>query len=230
MPPAALATQSTIIVTVNDRVVRDVLKAFPKITNAESNKRYNQTVRQFMLAFARHRLIRGVFEPIRKVNIRKPRPGQPNIGKASRKAGFKAVLYGRHKLEGKAVRVRTSNPLLLIHEYPRPVFPKHGRYMILREFRTARFPPFRRRFTGSGSKRRRQAWYAGRQRARGNRYMRWEKPVVARILRIKPQAPLRFYASWRMFRGQADQILRKIPTEVVRRAQLIVNRRMGRTA
>ena len=205
-----------IVVTVHDSHVKALFREFPKIANAEVNRGYNRTVVAFMAEFTRTRLVKGIFDPRRKVRLKKPPKGQPVIAAKARKAGFVARLYGEQKLAGKHVRAYTGSPLLLVREHGGIIRPKKKDYLYIRGDE-------KRAFGRSAKGKARQArWEAWRSQ---QKWSRWKKPIVAKVKQVGPFPRLGFYSAWRQFQTKIAERMDGVVKQIVRRAELQLKRK-----
>ena len=150
---------------------------------------------------------------------RNPR-GHPALPAKMRKAGFKAVLGGQARLQGKYLSIYTKNPLLTMREKGDPLRPKKpGGWLYIRAKPNEAF-------TGKGAKRRRARWQSWADKKSKEKYVRGQylKPVVAKVKYVKPFPHLGFKRTWDAFTARRVMIMRQVQNGIARRANLEARR------
>ena len=196
-----------------------LLKTIPRIANQETNRAYRRIGKEFGTVFTATRLIPGIFHPHRKVKMGRNPPRQPALPTKMRKAGFKAVLGGQSRLQGKYLSIYTKNPLLVMREKGEPInAPKGGWLYIRSDPKDA--------FKGRGAKKRRARWASWAAKKSKQKFVQGQylRPITAKVKHVKPFPHLGFENTWRAFTGRRMMIERDIPRRIALRANVEAKR------
>lgn len=214
---------------VDDKRAMALLGRFPKIANQEANRVYKAIMGDFMRAFTKARLRKGIFNVKRKVRLRKGAGGNPFVPKKARLAGFVSILGGRGSIQGKYVRVKNSNPLILIREAGKPVEASpyrkaHGKnWIVIRGKETTAFG------STKAGKAKRKRWAERSARARlsavggaQNMAANYRRPVLRKVRSAGPFPRIRFIPFWKVWRRRnLDAYFLRLSEGVVRRVELL---------
>jgi len=201
--------KSEIKFSLDDSSFRSMVRDFPKIVNAEKNKSFRRYANEFGKFFTKSRLRKGIFDVKRKRNVKPPPRGQPKLPKKMTLAGFVAGISGRAHIDGKALTVRTSSPLMLIREHGGriPEVPKPGKFITIRS-----------EFQGRGAAQKRQQVTLGLLK----------RPIIAKKSSITIKPILGFVRSFNRFQPTGQKLLDKGIAEARRRAQRVLDKRAGK--
>jgi hypothetical protein len=188
MPPPRTARTTNVAAFsafVDDREVLQLLAdRFPKVTNRELNRACGRTGKEFVKGFAARSLVRGIFQ------VRRRASGKASglaIPAKARAAGISAGVIGPKKIEGKGLRISTSNPLLVIRELGGTIRPKDAVGLLI----------IRGEFLGRGAAGRKARFFTRQEAQPGSR--RFKRPVARRVRKVEVPPILRFRAQWDEF-------------------------------
>lgn len=179
-------------IVVRDEAVLGAFQEAPRVLNSEFNRSFSRLGGAFYRRFARERLRRGGIQVRRK--IARGGTGGISIPARARALGFRGFLLGRENLNGKAALLRNTNPVAYAHEVGATITPRRGKYLFLRVKNLSA------------------------ARKAGVRIRRGEKPAVIRVRRVRIEARLGFFATWRAFLPEARIRVFRSLQEGVRRA------------
>lgn len=175
-----------------DREMRELLEQGPKIANRELNTAFAVAGGLFFRAFLPQLTGAGV-KVRRRARKRGAGGGGPRVAvpAKARAAGFKGEVQGVKVLQGKALSLRTRNPVMVAHEFGAVIRPKRGRGLKL---------PVRTRAE------------AARTAQPGRKLPFF---VLVRQVRIKPK--LGFHATWERVQSQILARLDKAAARIAER-------------
>ena len=212
-------SKDTLSITIDDRALRGLFNAFPRIANSEVNRGYKQVAAGFMKDFTKKRLVKGVFHVKRKGVFKSPK-GQPVIPVKARKAGFIAKLGGRERLRGKWVEIRNSSPLITIREKGGVITPKPGKkWLYIHSDPGSKYAFGKKRKGKLGGGAAHYKWKQGKAQAFNSR------PITAKMKKVGPFPRLGFKAAWSAYRSRLPTHYDKIEKRIVGTAQRFLDRK-----
>ena len=216
---------NSLSVTIDDKALQGMFREFPKIANSEMNRTYRQVASTFMKEFTSRRLRKGVLNIERKGEKFKSRKGQPTLPRKALAAGFVATLFGKESLKAKGVKIKNSNPLVLLREGDTPakrtVKAKNKPWLYVRIDPKEAFKNEKGRHT-KVTKLKWQKWKNKQAKYKGTG---GKRVIVAKVKKIGPFPHLGFRKAWRAYKSKLPAHWRKAEDNVIRRAQLKLDRR-----
>jgi len=209
-------------IKVDDRDVRRLFEAVPKIANQEMNRAHERSGSEFLRSYAPH--FRSVVKVASKAKVGKKARGHPAVPVDMKRMGVKARVFGRSKLQGKGMFIRTRNPLLVAREKGDVANAPPGGWLYIHGTITGRGK--KKRLAAQSERVARLRQQHGGRFIGGRKYIS-DRPIVARVKQIRIPANLRLVSSWTAFHPRAIKIHEHAISEMVRRMNLRNERTMA---